>query len=185
MSGSAILIPGLLGAGCTSVALELAKLTGFKVVNSELIIREIVSEKRISYTLLVEMAKDGEIDLEDLIRSIALDYVGGGNVIIEGRTALMVLDKPAFLKVFLYADRKTRAERVARRREISIEDAVREVNRSDEDRKRLVERLYRRPLIDPSLYDMVINTTGLAYDEVARLVDDAIRWKQSLLAIRK
>lgn len=180
MEKQTILIAGLLGAGCTAAAAELAKLTGLRIVNSESIIREIVSEKRVSYALLIEMTKDGEIDLEDLIRSIAIDYAKEGNVIIEGRTALMLLDRPVLLKVFLYADRKARAERVAKRRGIDLEEAEREVDASDDDRRRLVEKLYRKNIMDPTLYDMMINTTGLTYDDVARLINDLIKWKHTV-----
>ena len=180
MERPTILVAGMLGAGCTSVAFELAKLIGFEVVNSERIIREIVSEKRASFSDLIEMARDGEIDLEDLVKSIAIDYAREGNVIIEGRTAFMVLDRPVLLKVFLYADKKVRAERVAKRMGISVEDALREVERGDEDRNRLVERFYRKSFTDPSLYDLMINTTGLTYDSVAKLLHEIVKWKRAL-----
>jgi len=172
-----VLIPGMLGAGCTSVAFELAKRTGLSVVNSERIIREIVSEKRVTFAELAQMARDGEIDLEDLVRNVALDYLNEGNVIVEGRTALMLLDRPVLLKVFLYADKKVRAERVAKRREISLEEAMREVERSDEDRDRLTERLYKKHFTDPSLYDMVLDTTNLSYSDAAALLERLIKWK--------
>ncbi len=173
-----IIVAGMLGAGCTSVAFELSKLTGFEVVNSERIIREVVSEKGASYAMFAEMVRDGEVDLEGLIRNVAIDYVEEGNVIVEGRTAFLVLDRPAILKVFLYADRRARAERVAKRRGVSLAEAEREVEVSDEDRNRLVERLYRKPFTDPSLYDAVINTTGLSYEAVAQLLNEMLRWKQ-------
>lgn len=180
MEKPTILIAGLLGAGCTAAATELARLTGLKVINSESIIREIVSEKRVSYALLIEMTRDGEIDLEDLIRSIAIDYAREGNVIIEGRTALMLLDRPALLKVFLYADKKARIERVAKRRGIDLGEAEREVDASDDDRRRLVEKLYRKGIMDPSLYDVMVNTTELTYEDVARLINDLIKWKHAV-----
>jgi len=175
-----VLVAGLLGAGCTSVAQELSKALGWRVVNSELIIREIASEKRLSFSALSALARDGEIDLEDVIRSVALDYVNEGNVIIEGRTAFMVLDRPVLLKVFLYADEGVRAERVAQRRRVSLEEAREEVRRSDEDRERLVRRLHRKSMMDPSLYDLMINTTGLTFKEVASLIEAAIKWKQEV-----
>jgi cytidylate kinase len=123
------------------------------------------------------MARDGEIDLEDLVRNVALDYLDEGNVIVEGRTALMLLDRPVLLKVFLYADKKVRAERVAKRRGISLEEAMREVERSDEDRDRLTERLYKKHFTDPSLYDMVLDTTNLSYSDAAALLERLMKWK--------
>lgn len=175
------MIPGLLGAGCTSVAFELAKRVGLEVVNSERIIREVVSEKRLSYPDLALMARDGEIDLEDLVKSVALDYIDEGNVIIEGRTAFTVLDHPALLKVFLFADKKVRVERVASRRGISLQEASAEVERSDEDRSRLVERLFKKHITDPSLYDIVIDTSNLTFNEVAALIENMFKWRLSIV----
>ncbi|HDD34358.1 MAG TPA: hypothetical protein ENG30_04320 [Thermofilaceae archaeon] len=170
-----VLISGMLGAGCTSIALELGRRMGLKVVNTESIVREIVAEKKLSFMELAAMVRDGEVDLEGVIRSIALDYVKEGGVVIEGRTALMMLDRPATLKVFLYADEGVRARRVAERRGISLDEAREEVERSDEDRRSLVMRLYRREWMDPSLYDLMLNTTRLSLEEAIRAVEVVYR----------
>ncbi|RLE97778.1 MAG: hypothetical protein DRJ96_02900 [Thermoprotei archaeon] len=170
-----ILIPGMLGAGCTSVAVELSRRIGLHVVNTERIVREIVAEKRISFMELSAMVRDGEVDLEGIVRSVALDYLREGGVIVEGRTALMLLDQPATLKAFLYADRKVRIERVARRRGISVEEAEREVERSDEERRRLVERLYGRELTDPALYDVMLNTSNIPPEEAVDLIEAMLK----------
>jgi len=57
---------------CKKARAHWDELTGMKVVNSELIIREIVSEKRVTFAELTQMVRDGEIDLEDLVRNVAL-----------------------------------------------------------------------------------------------------------------
>ncbi|RLE70081.1 MAG: hypothetical protein DRJ43_02750 [Thermoprotei archaeon] len=170
-----VLISGMLGAGCTSIALELGRRMELKVVNTESIVREIVAEKKLSFMELAAMVRDGEVDLEGVIRSIALDYVKEGGVVIEGRTALMMLDRPATLKVFLYADEGVRARRVAERRGISLDEAREEVERSDEDRRSLVMRLYRREWMDPSLYDLMLNTTRLSLEEAIGAVEAVYR----------
>ena len=132
-----------------------------------------------SYAELALMARDGEIDLEGVIRGVAVDYANEGNVIIEGRTAFMVLDREATLKVFLYADKNVRAERVAKRRGITLEEALEEVERSDEDRNRLTERLYKKSFTDPSLYDVILDTTKMAYKEVAQVIENLVKHKIS------
>jgi len=166
-----ILLPGMLGSGCTSVARLLADRLGLKIINSESIIREIVSERGASFLEMAAMVRDGEVDLEGIIRSIALDYINEGDVIVEGRTALTLLDKPATIKAFLYADKSYRAKRVAERREISLEEAEREVERSDEDRRRLVERLYNHDWLDPSLYDVVVNTSRIPVERGVEVIE--------------
>lgn len=174
-----ILLPGMLGAGCTSIAYELSRRLGLEVINSERIIREIVSEKRVSFQELASMISDGEINLEDVIRNVVLDYVREGGVVIEGRTAFMVLDRQVTLKAFLYADVKVRAERVAKQLKINLEDAMREVERSDEDRNRLVEWFYKKQFTDLSLYDVMIDTSRASYSEVANFIESIVKMKVS------
>jgi len=166
-----VLLPGMLGSGCTSVAQLLAGRLGLRVVNSESIIREIVSERGSSFLEMAAIIRDGEVDLESMIRSVALDYLNEGDVLIEGRTALMLLDRPATIKAFLYADRDFRVKRVAERRGVAVEEAEREVERSDEDRERLVRRLYDRDWLDPNLYDVMLNTSRVGIERVASLIE--------------
>lgn len=175
MERAVVLIPGMLGAGCTSVATELSKRTGLQVINTERIVREIVAEKRLSFLELSVLVRDGEVDLEGMVRSVALDYLKEGGVIVEGRTALMLLGQPAVLKAFLYANKRVRIERVAKRRGISVEEAEREVERSDEDRRQLVERLYGRGLTDPTLYDVMLNTSHIPPEEAVDLLEAMLK----------
>ena len=166
-----ILIPGMLGAGCTSVATKLAEALGLRVVNSEVIIRRIVVEKGTSFLELAKIVSDGEVEFEKLIRNEALDFIEEGEVVVEGRTALMLLDQPVTLKVFLHAEKDFRAKRVAERRQIDIEEALREIERSDEDRRRLVEKLYGKSWLDLGLYDVVINTSRIPVEVAAKIIE--------------
>ncbi|MEM1928728.1 MAG: cytidylate kinase family protein, partial [Thermofilaceae archaeon] len=75
--------------------------------------------------------------------------------------------------------------RVAKRRGISLEEAEREVEVSDEDRRRLVEKLFEKSITDPSLYDLMVNTTELTYEDVARLLNDLIKWKHSVKSVAR
>ncbi|HDI74787.1 MAG TPA: hypothetical protein ENF55_02410 [Thermoprotei archaeon] len=97
--------------------------------------REIVAQERISFDVLERKARLGEIDLENVIKSLPLDYIAERNVVIEGRVAFLVLDTPNVdIKVFLWAPVQFRAERIAKRRNISIEEALKALRNSDEER---------------------------------------------------
>ncbi|RLE93913.1 MAG: hypothetical protein DRN04_05485 [Thermoprotei archaeon] len=168
-----IVLAGQLGAGCTETAEKLAKKLGVSVVNSQLVIREIVAQERISFDELERKARSGELDLEDVVKSVVLDHIAERNVVIEGRVAFLVLDNPNIdIKVFLWAPENFRAQRIAKRRNISIEEALKAVRYSDEERKNLVYRLYRKDWIDADLYDAVINTSKWTFDEVAHIVEE-------------
>jgi len=168
-----IVLAGQLGAGCTETAEKLAKKMRVTVVNSQLAIREIVAQERISFDDLERKARSGEIDLEDIVKSIVLDHITERNVVIEGRVAFLVLDNPNIdIKVFLWAPETFRAKRIAQRRNISIDEAIEAIRYSDEERKNLVYRLYRKDWIDADLYDAVINTSKWSFDEVAHIVEE-------------
>jgi len=172
-----ILIPGMLGAGCTKVAEKLANKLNIKYVNTEKIVKRIVTEERLTFKQLEAMTLSGEINLEELVKSVVLDYLNEGNVIVEGRTAFIVLDKATDIKVFLFADKDFRVHRISERRQISLEEADEAVRISDEDRSSLVRRLYKKNWLDPTLYDLLINTTNLKFDAVAEIIKTALENK--------
>jgi len=170
-----IIVAGMLGAGCTHVATIISEKLGIDYVNTERILREIVVDRRISYAELSKMASSGEIELEKIMRNILLDYVNERNIIIEGRSALLVLDKPADLKVFLWAPFEYRAKVVAERRGITLDEAKEAVRYSDEERENLVRRLYERDWLDADLYDLVINSSRWSYKEIADMIMNAYK----------
>lgn len=117
-------------------------------------------------------AQSGEIDIEDVVKSVVEDHVNEGNVIVEGRVALLVLKNPNVdVKVFLWAPKNFRAKRIAKRRNVSVERALANIEESNEDRRQLVQRLYKKDWLDADLYDVVINTSKWTFDEVAEIIE--------------
>ena len=176
MANGVILLPGQLGAGCTETAEKLAKKLGLEIVNSQRVIREIVAQDRLSFEDLERAALSGEIDLEDTVKSVVLDHISEGNVVIEGRVAFLVLDNPKVdVKVFLWAPTDFRAKRVSKRRGVSLEEARNAIEESDEDRKSLVYRLYKKDWLDADLYDIVVNTSKWTFDEITEIVEQVYK----------
>lgn len=165
-----LIIAGMLGAGCTHVARLLSKRLGIEFINTEKILRRIVAEGKLTYAQLAELASSGEVDIEKLLLSELLDYVHERNVIIEGRSGLMVLDREADIKTFLWAPLDYRAKRVSERRKVPYEEAIEHVKISDEERRNLVRRFYKRDWMDIDLYDLVINVSKWTLEEVADLI---------------
>lgn len=165
-----IVLAGMLGAGCTDIAKRLSDRLGLDYINTEKVLRKAVVEGELSYQQLEKLVHSGEINIEKLIRSMVLDYVAEGKVIIEGRSAFQILDRPADIKVFLYATKDFRAERISERRKIGLDEARRAVEESDNDRLSLVRRLYDRDWMDPSLYTVIINTAELGIESTAELI---------------
>jgi cytidylate kinase len=97
-----------------------------------------------------------------------------GDVMAEGRSAFMLLnDKNAF-KVLLVASKEERAKHIAETRGITVEDALKDIQYSDKERKDLVERLFDKDWLDPHNYDLVVNTGSGSFNDVAAMLLKAI-----------
>lgn len=170
MNNETIVICAQLGSGSTEVAEILGKRLGLEVYNTDRILRKIAVDSRISFEELANRTVSGEFDLDQMLYSYALDILNGGKVIFEGRSSLLVFLAPATLKVLLIAPEHIRANHVAEVRNISYEKALNEVRFSDQDRENLARKIYRVNWLNPELYDLIINTGGLKYEDVAEII---------------
>jgi len=174
-----ILIAGELGAGCTEVGELVSKKLGLEVYNTERFIRSIVSSPHLSFQTLVSKSVSGEIEIEKVLQSLVFDVVNNGPAIIEGRSALFALTHEVDLKVFLYSGFGERLKHIAeKRRTEDVKQIEEDIEASDLDRSSLVERLFRRNWKDPLLYDIMINTSKVPYEEVASFIIDALKFKR-------
>ncbi|RLF04943.1 MAG: hypothetical protein DRJ64_06205 [Thermoprotei archaeon] len=177
-SQDVIILPGMLGAGCTHVAELLSQKFEWRYVNSERIIRRIVSESGLSFREFQVEVHSGEIDLDKIIRNVLLDEIREGKVIVEGRIAFLILDLDVGVKFFLWSSKSDRARIVSKRRNIPLEKALEQIEESDEDRKSLVWRLYKKDWLDLDLYDMIINTSKWSYEGAAEIIIKAHSYRK-------
>lgn len=175
-----ILIAGELGAGCTEVGELVSKrLSDIEVYNTERFIRSLVSSPHLSFQTLVAKSVSGEIEIEKVLQSMVLDVVNNGPAIIEGRSALFALTREVDLKIFLYSDFDSRLKHIAeKRRAEDLKQIEEDIKASDMDRSSLVERLYHKNWRDPLLYDIMINTSKVPYEEVASFITEALKLKR-------
>ncbi|MCS7138766.1 MAG: cytidylate kinase-like family protein [Crenarchaeota archaeon] len=171
-----ILIAGELGAGCTEVGELISQKLGLEVYNTEKLIRNLVSSPTLSYKALVDKSISGEIEIEKVLYSMVLDIVKNGPAIIEGRSALMALAHEADLKVFLYREMKDRVKHLAERRKTDDPKQIEEdIKASDIDRNSLVEKLFHKNWRDPLLYDLMINTSKISFEDSVSLILEALK----------
>lgn len=173
-----VAVCGPLGAGCTEVGQLLAKKLGFKCVSSSDIIKVIVSDFRESFGEFELRVRSGEVDLDKMIDSEIDDILKHGETVVEGRSGFMLLDNPAVFKVLLVAPSTKRAEHIAKRRNVTIEEAKEDIEKSDKERKSMVERLFNMEWLDPSNYDIVVNTGPKSYEDVSEVLVKAIKTLQ-------
>jgi len=163
-----IALCGFLGSGCTEIAEILAAKFGLETLNTSRIITSIEN--------LEPLSRSGEIFFDKIIKE-RLDEIlkREDNIIVEGRSAFLLLDREDVIKIFLNASFEDRAKHVAERRGISLEEAKEDVERSDEDRRSLLKRFLRKESVDASLFDFTINTSSKSYSKIADILAEAIK----------
>jgi cytidylate kinase len=110
-------------------------------------------------------------DYLDLTRSVIAEYVATGQVIIVGRGAQMILRaQPGVLHVQVIARFETRVFNIIQREGLKWREAAQRVRAADEQRAGYLRRFYNVDWLDPSLYDLVINTDRIACDAAVDLV---------------
>ena len=164
--------------GSTEIADIVGKRLGFEVYNTDKLLRQIAVNQNLSFQQLSDRSISGEVDMDEALFAYALDVVAQGKVIFEGRSGLAVLLAPATLRVFLTAPDHIRAKHVADVRGIGYEKALNEVKISDQDRENLARKICRVNWKDPNLYDLIVNTGGWKYEDVAELIINSYNAKK-------
>ncbi len=154
-----IALCGYLGSGCTEVAEILASRFKLENFNTSSIIRSIKDFESLS--------KSGEIDFDVIINTKLNEILKRDNVIVEGRSAFMLLDRKDLIKIFLNASLEDRIKHVAQRRGVSIAVARDDVQRSDEERNQLMQRVLEKTCLDVSNYDLSLKTNAKTFSKVA------------------
>ena len=96
-------------------------------------------------------------------------------MIVEGRSAFMLFNNQDVLLALLIAPERMRAEHVAKRRNISVEESREVVLESDEERKSMVKRLFKKDWLDSHNYSLIINMDSRSYEEAADLLYNVIK----------
>ncbi|HEX2703262.1 MAG TPA: cytidylate kinase-like family protein [Solirubrobacteraceae bacterium] len=108
---------------------------------------------------------------EDIIRQ----HAASGSAVIVGRAAMIVLaEHPHVVRVRLTGPRQARIEQAMRLHALTREQAERGARASDGVREAWVQRFYGRDVKDPSLYDLVINSTRFDSDTCVELITEAV-----------
>ncbi len=172
-----ITISGPPGSGKTTVCNLLSKRLGMRCVISGQLFREMAKEQGLSlaeFGSLCEVDPKNDRALDDRIVEIARK---NKDVILEGRLAAHMLHRHglAALKVYLDADPKARAGRVAERERIPEERAEEEVVVREACEERRYHTYYDIDINDKTVYDLVIDTTRLTPDQVVERIAEALR----------
>lgn len=101
-----------------------------------------------------------------------------GHAIIVGRGASFILPKEVCLRLLVVAPLETRISNVVQAYNVSEREARRQVLRTEADRKAFIQKYFQRDLMDPTNYDLVVNTENIDIELAARLVKEAFNNRQ-------
>ena len=170
-----ITVSGTPGSGKSTVAQLLEEKLGLKYVYSGMIFREIAKKHKMS---LEEFGKycenNSEIDRE--LDRKQLEILRKGDVILEGRLAGWLAYKnkiPAF-KIEVNADLETRAQRIVKRENGTVEQRKKEILDRERSEGLRYKKYYDIDLKDNSIYNIVIDSRDKTPEEIVDIILDKL-----------
>jgi cytidylate kinase len=180
------------GAQGAAVAAKLGERLGWPVYDRELL-RHIAEEMGLSTSLLASVderrvnwltsyletfaatnaVSEGAYLLN--LSKIVLSLAAHGECVIVGRAAAQFLPPEKTLRVRLVAPLADRIAIVSKRTGLGREDAARRVQITDDDRTNFVRGHFHKDPADPTLYDLILNTSRFTVEECAELIEQALR----------
>lgn len=95
--------------------------------------------------------------------------------VVVGHGAQCVLrDDPAAFHVLVHAPLRFRTERAARRYRVDPEEAARRIRQSDSDRRAYIREHFDQDWLDPTLYQLCLDTGRVGIPETAELIRAAV-----------
>jgi cytidylate kinase len=173
-----------LGSLGSIVAQQAAERLGYRIVEREVINQAALraGAPEVALAMIDELHLLGLCPSEEAcqayiqaLQMVMEDLADGGNIVIVGRAGQVILaDRPETLHVRLIAPLQLRVERIAQRRNISLQAARAQVTASDRCRKKFLKRFYQRDLDDPEQYDLIINTARFTCEAAVNIISQAM-----------
>ena len=196
--GPYIVISRQIGAKGEEIASLLGEKLGWDLLDKEIMesiakdrkvseqLVEFVDEKHVTWlTELFEAWIEGQDfcqegyvhDLSKLLM-IAAQH---GNFVMVGRGSQFILPREFGLFVRLHAPVKTRVANVIVSHKLSEKKAKKLVKKTDQERGEFLKTYFRNDGTEPSLYDIVIDTSRFTEDSIAKLIQNALESRISQL----
>ncbi len=123
-----------------------------------------------------EQAVDTHDAVLHITQEVIREAARTGNAVVVGRGAAFLLrEHPDALHVFLRGSREARIAAVREAFGLSEEVAARRLKEFDANRRAYIRHVYGHDWLDPSHYDLVVDTGRLGYERAARLIVAAVR----------
>jgi cytidylate kinase len=119
---------------------------------------------------------DFDEDVRREIEAAIRERADAGDVVILGRLASAFLgDRPNLLRAFLTGPKEWRIERLMETFHFTREQATRELERTDLERRRQTKDRYKIVWGDPRFYDLIVDTSRFGIEGTIAIVVAAAR----------
>jgi len=175
IKNSSVVISGPAAVGKTTLAKGLAKEFGYSVCNGGDILKNIAKDRGYRITgsdwwdtseaakFMEERKKDTSFDL--LVDEILAEIVAKGRVVITSYTLPWLTRLP--LTFWLSASVESRSERMAKRDNINVSDALKIIRSRDNENRRIYKKIYGPKFgEDLKVFDIVLNTELLTLESL-------------------
>jgi cytidylate kinase len=180
------------GAKGGAVAAKLGDRLGWPVYDRELLrhiaeemglserLLDSVDEKRVNWlmTYLQAFASNNAVSPGAYLYTLSkvvLSLAAHGECVIVGRGAAQFLPPEKTLRVRLVAPLDDRIGVMQKRIGLQHEQAARRVESTDLDRTNFVREHFHRDPADPTLYDLILNTSRFTVEECAEIIEQGLR----------
>jgi len=185
-------LPGCYGG---SLALELARRLQFDFFDRE-ILHQVALNTHLSETILRTLDDKDLPRITECVEALFLGrYLSGdyfrclskvlmaiaahGRAVILGRGASLILKPECCVRVLLVAPFKERVRAVAAHEGVTRLEAQRRLVRSDSERRDFFQRHFHTEMLDPTHYDLVLNTADLGRDAILAILQTAWEGKRA------
>jgi cytidylate kinase len=172
----AIAISRLPGCSSREIAREIADRRKFDLFDKE-IMQKVAENSHLSAALLGTLDERTLSWAEELVAALTMPEIEvffrqlskvllalayHGNAVILGRGAGFLIPHDKCLRVMLVAPLEARIENIARKYKLSSEEAKRRVLQVDSERRGYVRKYFHADMLDPTSFDIVLNTADLS-----------------------
>lgn len=170
--GLTITVSGLSGSGKSTIGKAIAKAFGLELKSMGDVFRDSAKEKGIS---IEEFSKSRSEETDILLDKKTLEFAKKGNVVLIGRLTAWVAGDNADVKLWVDCDKQTRIKRVAKRENISEEEAKRRIEERDTADAERYSELYGIDVNDKGVYDILFDNTDATFEEAITKPVEAIK----------